>query len=213
MMFYSCNICGIVTRDPNGLAYRAPCPTCTTPRVGGKLFFDMSVLILIKDMAEAFRFIDNSPIKDHHLEPEDFRDVAVVIFFCILKEVLLERFLSTLMTILKLPDNIIFRLNKDNDSHFRRLNQLFPSLTQSKWSEAIERFPSDKSNAFVDLDNLLVRATDARNNFIHEALHGAITPQLAEDCFNAVPTLLDCHMHLNNTFIHPILHHEVMQTK
>jgi hypothetical protein len=205
MTYQVCEECGFVDRDSERSKVGHKCPVCEAPSQGGLIFLPMNVLMIIRHISEAFNFSDISAEESHISKPEEFKDLAVVVFFCILKEVLLENFLSTLMHVMKLSEGVKARLTSDNDSHRRRLENLFPSLTGFKWKEALIKLPSKDPQKYNNLDDLLSRATKARNELLHDADHYSITPELADECFNGIPGLLDCYRQLNNRFVHPIL--------
>jgi hypothetical protein len=200
-----CRECGFVDRDQGRLKVGYKCSVCGVQSEGGLMFLELNVLVLIRQIYEAYYFSDTAVEESYMAEPEEFKDLAVVVFFCILKEVLLERFLLNFMHVLNLPEGVMTRMESDNDSHRRRLENLFPSLTGQKWKDVLSKLPSNDPKKYNILDELLLRATKARNELLHEANHHSITSKLAEECFNAIPVLLDCYKHLNNIYVHPVV--------
>jgi hypothetical protein len=200
-----CRHCGIVDQDVNRTFANHKCSICGNPKDGGLMFFDSVVLILIDHIEEAFNAKHESSLQSSQVNSDRSTNATVVVFLCILKEILLERFLSTIMHVLKLPERIVERLNADNDSHARRLFSLFPCLSGMKWAEAILALSADKAKTFTELDDLIKRATVARNTFVHEAVSYIITPELALECMKSIPAILDLYAELHNKFVHPLL--------
>jgi len=126
---------------------------------------------------------------------------AVVIFFCTIKELLLERFLSAFIIWFAMPTSLREQIEKEYDTHSRRLNKLFPALTANKWLDVISSLHSD-GNDFVALNKFFEQASKERNNLVHEGDHFGMDETMALDCVhNLIPTL-DLFVALNNLFIH-----------
>lgn len=205
MQYDICLHCRIVDTSMSRMLVGTPCPTCRRASEGGMMFFDSTPLTIIDLLQEAYCAI---PVKADASQlfsspPELAHTAAVVIFFCILRETLLERFLSSVMRALDLPEAIQDRLSADNHQHMQRLQKLFPALVGINWDEAIDQVQADTSESLTKLDTFLKRVSNVRNTFVHKGFDFRMEQSLAKECLENVSPMLLFFTLLHNRFVHP----------
>ncbi len=168
------------------------------------------MLTLIDLIQKAFHTQNSSPGEqlDSDCAPHD---VSVVLFFCTLREILLTWFIDHLFWAQKISRPIFNRLLADNNTHMQRQNNLLPSLTGKKWNVLIEEEMRTSQLNYGKLKDLIQRAAEARNKFMHEANHWGFSRQLAEECIQNIWPLLNFYVALHNRYVHPLHYNGVVQ--
>lgn len=169
------------------------------------MYFDLSVHALINLMQESFHATSWETLENATagISSESAHYLSVVVFFCTLREVLLRRFAYELLVAQKIPARICKRLLADNSVHTQRQGKLFPSLTGEKWKNAIRKLSMDGNLDYVELNEFLKQAVDARNKFLHEGSKWAIDKAMAEGCMRSIWPLLNLFVDLHNHYVYP----------
>ncbi len=202
--YYQCTECRIADQFRRNLAGTI-CPTCQKQSDHGLSFFDLSVLAMIDLLQEAYRAIPKQSKDDpDQLEGVDSHSASVLIFYCIIRELLLIRFTTALMVALDLPLSVQERLQADSDTHTARLFKLFPALTGIKWEEALKALPSRGGQDWLALNQFLKEVSEKRNKFMHDGLFFKAGRNDADDCIKNLFPLLELFIELNNVFVHPL---------
>jgi hypothetical protein len=204
--YFICSYCRFVDRDNKRITFGHPCSICKKPSKVGSFYFQPSVHLLINFMQEFFHA--NYTIKDDlglfQLENTGNSKLGVVIFFTTLREVLLKQLLTELMRAQKIPDNICERLFLDNFSHKQRLDNLFPTLTGIKWKSAIKEINQNSEINYLKLDKFIEEVVKERNLFLHEGYDVAINVDTPKECIRQISPMLNLHVALHNSFVHPV---------
>jgi hypothetical protein len=201
--YYQCTECQVADDFRRNIGGTI-CPTCSKQSDHGLSFFDLSVLAMIDLLQEAFRAIpEPSSDKDDQLEREHSHGAAVLIYYCIIRELLLIRFSKAMMVGLNLPLPVQERMDADNDTHTARLFKLFPALTGVKWDEALKTLPSPKGYDWLALNQYLETVSKERNKFMHDGMFYKGGRTEAEECVKNLFPLLELFIELNNKFVHP----------
>ena len=137
--------------------------------------------------------------------PVHAHSLTVLILFCTLREVLLERLVNHLMEMHGLPDNIRERLCQDNRSYSDRMDRLFPSLIgTNNWKDTIHQLQKKTRKDYRDINDFLKKASDMRNEMLHEGVTRSFEPNFISDCLERIPPLLGLYVDFHNYFIHPV---------
>jgi len=144
-----------------------------------------------------------------HFEATMNAQLAVIVFFVSLREILMVHFLKALMYAKQSPDDVWKRL--DNYSHAKRTEKLFPRLTEMKWEDTIEELDKKYELDYVKLNDSIKKIVDARNKFLHDGIAAAINPNMVEECMKNISPLLNLHVSLHNRFIHPIYNEKLVK--
>jgi len=134
--FMICTSCVFVDRDLDRMKVGYPCPQCNVVSTGAELYFPVVVSTLIDLMQEFYQLTHGANVGSAQIskiQNQSNHQLAVVIFFCTLIEVLLQHFLERCMSRMGLPHKIQERLLKDNISVNRRFRKLFPTLIGAEW--------------------------------------------------------------------------------
>jgi len=208
--FYICQACRIVDRDDDRIIVGHPCSICGEPSPAGRSYFRSPVFSLIDLMQEFYHAKHDMQVYTvrDHLDSTHNAWLAVVIFFVSLREALLVHFLKELMGALGLPDGVCERLMADNNSHSRRLENLFPSLVGVKWKEAISELSKTSTLDYRKLDRSITEIVRSRNTFLHQGYKVAIKVEMAEGCLRNIWPLLNLYVELHNRFVYPIFQEE-----
>lgn len=128
--FMICTSCEIVDLDQERERVGYQCPRCGVVGNGALLYFPMSIHTLI-DLMQEFYHLKQGPDVDSDevssIQNKGNHQLAVVIFFCTLVEVLLQHFLEQRMSRMGLPQEIQERLLNDNMFVKQRIQKLFPT--------------------------------------------------------------------------------------
>ena len=198
-----CGHCRVVDQDLNRIEGGYLCTVCKMPGDTGHMFFDFNIISLIDLIQEAFHAktkqfskLINKRINAHGL--------SVLIFFCTLREVLLERLIYDLMVMHNLQKSIRERLYYDNRNYSDRMNRLLPSLLGLKsWKETISTLQEKTGNDYKEINEFLKAASDMRNEILHEGDKWAFEGHMKNDCLQNIPSLLGLYVDFHNAFIHP----------
>lgn len=166
------------------------------------MYFELSVGLLIDLMQEAF----HTPGADRAKGSEsigDAHNVSVVLFLCTLREILLNLLIGYLCSAQSIPTPVYQRLLADSNTYALRQNNLLPSLTGKKWKVLIAQESRLSELDYVELDEFLCKAVDARNKFMHEGKSWGIDRSLAAGCMDRIRPLLNFYVALHNRYVHP----------
>ena len=204
--FCICQSCHIVDTDHERIEVGHPCSTCGEPSPSGRSFFSLPVYSLINLMQVSYHsenvISQTGGLQDHHAS-EDTK-LAVVIFFVALREVLMTRFLGSLMIDRNIPKDICERLFEDNLTHTQRMNKLFQSLTGQKWKKAIKILSEDSGIDYANLDKFIEDTVNARKTFLHQGIKWAVGKDMVRHCLERIPSLLQLHVDLHNKYVYPL---------
>lgn len=203
--FMICTSCKIVDNDIDRIDVGYKCPNCGIAGNVARSYFPMSVHNLIDLMQEFYhlkqRFDADSEPAMNETQNDTNHQLAVVILFCTLVEVLLQHFLECLMTKLGLPPKIQDRLLNDNISTRQRVEKLFPALTGLQWNATIKRLNEQVELNYVETLEFCKRAAEKRNIFLHRGIKYAIPKDMPETCLRQIWTIVNLFVSLHNEFV------------
>jgi len=202
--YLECQECSIVDRNNDRMRHGFKCPSCDYVGDGGALlYFHVNILIILDLIQESFHASKSENIEGRFYEGEGPNDISVVIFYCTLREALLDNLIVRLLRANNLSDGVKERLLEDNRYHIQKQNRLFKSLTNIKWNDAIFKLNEESKTDYKQVDGLTLEVVKARNNFIHEGSKWAIDRDLSTNCINNVPRLISLYVKLHNSYVHP----------
>ncbi|MGF2685814.1 hypothetical protein ACQUWM_04880 [Marinobacter sp. DUT-3] len=178
------------------------CPACGYKSSGGRMHFHINIHILIDLIQESYHSPPGGAGYDQLYEGDGPHDISVVIFFCTLREALLENLISRLMSNQHLPDGVQERLLADNKSHIQKQDKLFRALTGDKWKEAVQKASAAVVLDYVAIDEFVQHAANIRNEFIHSGRKWAINRELSKACVDHVWGLINVYVSLHNLYLH-----------
>ena len=199
--WFLCAHCGIVDRDMQRMRVGHGCRSCRQPSESGRLYFPVTIHILVDLVHQAYH--SNAPVGPIH-GPQTGA-VGTIVFFCALREALLAQFLKEHMEAQQLPQGIIDRLLNDNKLANQRFGQLFKSVVGEKWRVAVEEI-SIEGCSFVAVSELMMTASEVRNDFMHTGAAWEATEELTTDCVSSLPMLTHLFAELHNHYVRPIQH-------
>ena len=198
-----CQSCRVVDDDCRRSTVGYACPICGVSGDGGVMYFDMSVHLIIDLIKEAF-------LTEHKIENKgtdyeyqiNTHYISVLIFFCTLREILLNRLIREICFGLKLPKGVYNQLIMDNKMHVQKQDKLFASLTGVKWLDALKRLCNEDKSDYVAVNNKISDLVKLRNRFIHKGHGWGITQEHANDCVRTIAPLIHMYVRLHNEFVH-----------
>lgn len=197
--FLMCQRCGVVDRERKRIRTDAMCPSCQHPAGVARLYYHVGIQILIDMIQQAYN--SKSPLPNEHGPRSS--DVAVVLFFCTLREALLDNLLNELFSAHKVAPAIAEKLLKDNRLFGQKLFGVLPAITEAPWKKAIEDASSEAGRDFVALSAFMEKAADLRNTFVHKGSGWGITRDLATECVNSIFDLMTLFASLHNLYVKP----------
>ncbi len=198
--FMICKHCGIVDRERSRIIVDTPCPSCHKPAGRARLYFDLNVTVLIDLVQQSYH---SAMVMEDGLGPQA-SDVGVVLFFCILREALLNNLLNYLLRAHRVSDRIAKKLLDDNKLTNQKF-ALLSALIGKSWSAAIQDASSHEGVDFCPVSQLMRAASDIRNRFVHKGSGWGATRDFATDCVNSMFTLLQLFVALHNIYAQPDL--------
>lgn len=190
-----CINCSIVDREWGRMKHGHLCEACGFAGEGGRLHFPISIHILVDLIQQSYH--SQSPVG--RLAGPNGQDVGTVLYFCTLREALLNHFIIETLKSQKIPKLIIEKLLDDNKMAGQKFGGLFSSIVGERWSEAVNRMSSNEIK-FETTSDLMRRASELRNKFLHEGSAWEITRQFSTDCINAIPNMVELFVALHNEF-------------
>jgi hypothetical protein len=205
--FQICNHCGIVDRERKRKMGGYICPICNKSDNYGHLYYHMGVHNLVDLIQEAYNYkqIISEDEDDETIFKSDSKAhyLSIVIFFITLRELLLQIFIDELIIIKNIPESIYNRLLADNRNYSQKQNKILPALLNLSWDEAIKIANEQDQINYIALNDLLIKAVDARNKFLHEGTQYSITKELGEECILNISSLLNLYVSFHNDYVHP----------
>ncbi|MHB8771973.1 MAG: hypothetical protein ACYC7J_13330 [Syntrophales bacterium] len=202
--YFICSHCRIVDSDIRRMERGHQCPTCRKTSDDGRFFFDLNILTLIDLIHEAFH-TKSWKESEYDSKAIGAASLSVLLFFCSLREVLLDNLIISLMAMHNLPSKVSDRLNEDNRTYSDKMTRLLPSLIGLKsWNEAIEQIKVRTGRDHKHIDAFMKEANKMRNEIIHEGDKLAFQPHMKKACLENIPQLINLYVDFQNTFIHPV---------
>jgi hypothetical protein len=201
--FYLCESCGIVDRDDDRINIGHKCSRCGVPGKRALQYFMLTVDTTADLIGELH------PLPDpFSIEPEEqlnttkeSHDLALLVFFCTLGEILLQHFLQRCMSAQSIPAKVQNRLLDDNRFAKQRIDKLFPMLTGDKWKKAIKKVTERSQEDYGKTLEFYVEATKKWNQLLHLGNKWVIPPDFATKCFDNTAPLVKFFVYLHNEYI------------
>jgi hypothetical protein len=189
--FMICKRCGIVDRERSRIVANSPCPTCHKSAGIARLYFGLNLAVLIDLIQQSYH---SATPEGQALGPQS-SDVAVVLFFCALREALFNNLLKYLLD----TEEIISRGGLKS-----KVSQLEERIGRT-WGQAVREVSSHEGIGFDSVSKLMIEASGIRNRFMHEASGWGATRQFATECINSTFALLQLFASLHNLYAQPRL--------
>ncbi|HEX8843475.1 MAG TPA: hypothetical protein VF791_02470 [Pyrinomonadaceae bacterium] len=200
-IFYVCQSCGIVDSDSERGAVGTPCAHCGAKSKGGLSYFGLPVDALINLMQESFHQKPRQTKSGHSLVRDNVHQLAVVIYFSTLGEVLLEHFLRELMWAFQIPTGVRERVLNDNLFSRERVEKVFPSLVNEKWNAVIKELSKNSKLDYEKTVKFYLQVVNARNQFLHRGSKWAISKSMPEECMEEIWSLMNLYVKLHNRYV------------
>jgi len=156
---------------------------------------------LINLMQESFHQKPRQTKSGHSLVRDNVHQLAVVIYFSTLGEVLLEHFLRELMWAFQIPTGVRERVLNDNLFSRERVEKVFPSLVNEKWNAVIKELSKNSKLDYEKTVKFYLQVVNARNQFLHRGSKWAISKSMPEECMEEIWSLMNLYVKLHNRYV------------
>lgn len=195
-----CARCGTVDRERSRIVANSLCPACQRPAGVARLYYPVNVHILVDLVQQSYHsYAPVGPISGPQVST-----VGTILFFCTLREVLLNHFLLALLRARQVEAAIIEKLLEDNKLASQKFTSLFSAVVGKSWKEAVAEASLDGMD-YHPVSDLMLSAASIRNEFLHEGTGWTATRDMATDCVNSMPALFDLFVGLHNIHVRPRL--------
>jgi hypothetical protein len=160
------------------------------------MHFHSGILMLVDLVQQAY----HSSSTASQLGGPSSNDISTLLYFCTLREALLDSFLLRGLRTQKTGQRVIERLFQDNRMARQKFGGLFTATTGTTWDRAVNLVSSRVGQPFEQVSKLMKQATELRNSFVHEGTAWSITNELSTSCLNSVPTMVELFVALHNEY-------------
>lgn len=199
-----CKNCGVIDRDYGRLKKGYRCKHCQADSEAGRLVFPINIHVLVNLVQQAYH--SQSPTGPLYGPKGQY--VGTVLFYCSLREALLNTFIINNLRARKIDESLISRMLDDNKLASQKFGGLFTSVIGVKWNEAVSELNRLGHEDYVEVSDLMREAAVLRNEFLHEGKAWGINRSLAKRCVDSVGTLVSMFVALHNEYTQPLLHSE-----
>jgi hypothetical protein len=196
-----CQSCGIVDRDYGRLRNGYCCSECGVKSESGRLVFPISIHVLVDLVQQAFH--SQSPTGP--LDAPQGSDIGTVLFYCTLREALLNTFLRHNLRARQVDESLITKLLDDNKLASQKFGGLFTSVIGATWEDAIAQASRLAGTNFKPVSDLMRKAAELRNEFLHEGRAWSLNREFATECVDSMGNLVNLFVALHNEYTHPVL--------
>lgn len=200
--FMICERCGTVDRELSRMVVNSTCPACHRPAGVARLYYPINAHILVDLVQQSYH--SDAPINP--VSGPQAPALGAILFFCTLREVLLNHFLLTLLRAQQVPAPLIEKLLDDNKLARQKFAGLFSAVVGKSWKEAVLEASTFEGTDFQPVSELMLEAATIRNEFMHEGTGWAATRDVATNCINSLFTLFSLFVALHNIHVRPYLH-------
>lgn len=196
-----CKRCGIVDRERARMVVDSPCPVCHQPAGVAQLYFPINVHILVDLVQQAYHsYAPVGPIAGPQAHT-----IGPVLFFCTLREGLLNHLLLALLRAENTRPALIEKLLSDNKLPSQKFSGLFEAAMGRSWMDAVKDASTADAESYASVSELMQKAAQARNLFVHEGVGWTVTREFATECVNGMPMLFKLFVALHNLYVRPHL--------
>lgn len=202
-IYFICAHCAVIDRDRERSRVGHKCSTCGKEGNGGRLAFPVNTHMLA-DMAQQ-SFHATSPMDI--TQDDRAHNIATLLHFCTLREVLINNFLITHLRAKAIPTKIIERLLEDNKLAHQKFGPLFASVVGEKWDKAVLAASKHDDYDYGGASGLMKRAAEIRNRFLHDGSVWGVDREFAEECINGLAAIFGLFVALHNVYTHSLTVH------
>ena len=199
--FMICKLCGEVDREHSRMTANSLCPVCKKPAGVARLYYPINVHILVDLVQQAYH--SNAPVGP--ISGPQTPVVGTILFFCTLREALLNHFLLEFLRAEHVKTSLIEKMLDDNKLASQKFTSLFSAVIGKSWGDAVSEASAYDANDYRPVSDLMKSAASIRNEFLHEGTGWSATREFATECVNSLPALFGLFVALHNIYIRPLL--------
>jgi hypothetical protein len=199
--FMICDRCGTVDRERSRIVANSLCPACQRPAGVARLYYPINVHILVDLVQQSYHsYVPVGPISGPQVST-----IGTILFFCTLREVLLNHFLLALLRAQQVKAAVIEKLLDDNKLASQKFTSLFSAVVGKSWKKAVVEASSFHGTDYHPVSDLMLSAASIRNEFVHEGTGWTATRDMATNCVNSMAALFGLFVALHNIHVRPRL--------
>lgn len=199
--FMICKRCGTVDREHSRMVVNSVCPACHRPAGVARLYYSINVHILVDLVQQSYH--SDAPVNP--ISGPQAPTIGTILFFCTLREALLNHFLLVLLRAQRVPTAVIEKLFDDNKLAGQKFTGLFSAVVGKSWKEAVIEASAFDGTDFQPISDLMLVAANIRNKFMHEGTGWTATREVATNCINGMFALFSLFVALHNIYVRPHL--------
>lgn len=198
--FFRCKNCNIVDQDMERTRYDYKCPNCNKESQGAQFYFPLGIPTLIDLMQEFYHIetTDESPSNLQFFNKKNHQ-LAVVIFFCSLGELLFEHFLRNIMFNQSIPYKLQDKLL--SDVSIKKRIELYSILTNVSFEKDIKKLNYSTNLNYFDTYRFYINVREKRNQFLHSGRAWAIPKSMPKNCLLKTYSLVHLFVDLHNKYL------------
>lgn len=196
-----CKCCRFVFHAEGEQTTALSCGKCSAGSDEIVPYFDHSLSVTVNFMMRAIQ--SGQGLEETGLLSEDTgsHSISVLVFFCIFRELLLDRLLNELASATGIAD--ASQLLSRHRLYAQKQQLLFPQFCGRTWESALEQLHTEAHTDYRSLDLCAERLAELRNRFIYLGYGWQLEPDKAQECVETVEPLIELHVSLHNRYVHP----------
>lgn len=189
--------CGHVTTSLDIIRRGNPCPICSKPSDGCRLYFMFGISTMADLLQQHYEMksAESSTIVGVRTDVP-IRQLAVAVFYSSLGELLLENFLIYSMKAHDISPDI--QDQRLADVSMKQRLDLFREETDLSFDEAVARLPKGPMLNYSELVKSYIEIREKRNRLLHAGNPFVTDIDMPERCFQDAPNLVQMFANLHN---------------
>lgn len=196
-----CNNCGVIDRDYGRMKSGHCCAHCQVESEVGSIVFPISIRVLVDLVQQTY----HSRSQAKTLDGPQGQNIGTILFYCSLREALLNMFISNNLRARNVDEALISRMLEDNKLAGQKFGGLFSSVVGLSWKGAVDELNRSRSVNYDVVSDLMQESAKLRNEFLHQGRAWQINRDLATRCIDSVGELVSLFVELHNEYTQPLL--------
>jgi hypothetical protein len=199
---FICKNCGVIYRDATLPKWNL-CKHCNAPIGTPQYAYSINKIpVLVNLVQQAYHSKSRT---GHSIAPQG-QNVGTVLFYCSLREALLNNFIVTNLRTRNIDEALISKMLDDNKLASQKFGGLFTSVIGTKWKDAISDLSRTRAKDYMAVSELMQDAAELRNEFLHEGDAWRINRDFAKRCVDSLGQLVSMFAELHNEYTQPLFH-------
>lgn len=201
--FVVCQYCGNIEYDPSGTGDGYDCVSCRKHTQTPLMYFPNHIHGMIDLMQQTYKMRTprQTAAGTNALDLMKGSQLAVVVFFCTIGEILLANFLREIAKAHNIPDSVRDRLLDDHLSANQRMEKLFPAFLNVAWKQALANVNQENGMDYQATVKFYLKAVGVRNRLVHEGNQWAMPREMPRECVAYIWPLVNLFVSFHNKYV------------